>query len=319
MHSRARDHRYMTANLEHFLSYLGALGYSPHTLRAYRYHVGGLIAWAGEQDEALEWPDITTAHVRAYQAEQLARGLARSTCQRTRAALRRFARWLVAWGLAPLEWPLASMRGMRASSRLPRWVTPAQVAALLEELDPATTLGARDRVLVELLYATGARTRELVGLDLGDVSQADRTALLRHTKGGDHRVVLYGRRAAESLEAYRIDARERLLGRRPTRRGRRVYRLPDPAAPLIIARGGRRLSPSACLAAVHRAGTAIDVPDLTPRALRHSFASALLDGGANLREIQELLGHVSVATTARYSHLSTDAERRAITRHHPRA
>ena len=191
--------------------------------------------------------------------------------------------------------------------RLPKAITVAQVEALLAAPDEATPLGLRDRALLELLYATGARISEAVGLDVDELDRA--AGLVRlDGKGGKQRVVPYGSYAARAVEAYLVRGRPALA----------VLGSGSPAL-LLNARGGRLSRQSAWTVlrtAAVRAGLTVEV---SPHTLRHSFATHLLDGGADVRVVQELLGHASVTTTQVYTLVTVERLREVWASTHPRA
>jgi len=225
-------------------------------------------------------------------------------------AVRGLHRFAVAEGLTGLDVARA-VKPPTPSRRLPKSLTIDEVLALLEgaggdsESDGPLTL--RNRALLELLYSTGARISEAVGLDVDDIDTQARSVLLRG-KGGKQRLVPVGRPAVSALDAYLVRARPDLA-----RRGRGT------PAIFLNARGGRLSRQSAWQVlqdAAERAGVTAAV---SPHTLRHSFATHLLDGGADVRVVQELLGHASVATTQLYTHVTVDTLREVYATSHPRA
>lgn len=283
-------------------------GYSPHTVKAYRSDLGDLTRFAaalGETDAARI--DLETLRDWIWKASQT--GLAASTLGRRVASVRSFTAWLQRTGVTTTDVGLR-LRTPRAGRRLPRVLTRAQMDAMLERLailaadgDP---VARRDLAVIELLYASAVRVSELTGLGLDDVDPAARTLRVLG-KGSKERVVPYGAPAAHALETYLAQARPALasdasgdallLGARGGRLGTRtVYEL--------VARELRELPGSG------PAG---------PHSLRHTAATHLLDGGADLRIVQELLGHASLATTQLYTHVSTERLRESYRLAHPRA
>jgi integrase/recombinase XerC len=174
------------------------------------------------------------------------------------------------------------------------------------ELCPATAVARRDRLILELLYATAIRVSELVGLDLGDVDRPRRVVRVLG-KGSKQRTVPYGRAAERALEDWLNLGRPELAG-------------PASGSALLLGARGGRIDPRAVRTVVHRAVASVPgAPDIGPHGLRHSAATHLLDGGADLRTVQELLGHASLATTQLYTHISVERLRQAYTQAHPRA
>ncbi len=278
-------------------------GRSPHTVRAYRSDLVGLLAGA----PALTALDLD--RLRGWLAAAHGTGVARVTLARRAAAARTFTRWAYRRGLLPTD-PGARLTAPRGRRTLPTVLDRGQTAAVLD----AATSGARgddpvalrDLLAVELLYATGVRVAELCDLDLGDVDD-DRRALRVRGKGGRERTVVYGVPAQRVL-------------RRWTAAGRPALARPgSPPALLLGARGGR-LDPRVARAAVHRAVAAVsDVPDIGPHGLRHAAATHMLDGGADLRYVQELLGHAKLSTTQLYTHVTTERLKAVHDQAHPRA
>lgn len=232
--------------------------------------------------------------------------LAAASAARTLVAVRGFHRFAEQEGMAPGD-PGREVRPPAAERRLPKSLALSEVEAILTGVggSAAAPLGLRDRALLEFLYGTGARISEAVGLDLEQLDLTDGQVLL-HGKGGKQRVVPVGSKAREALSAYLVRARPALLaGAQP--------------AVFLNARGGRLSRQSAWLilrSAADRAGITTEV---SPHTLRHSFATHLLDGGADVRVVQELLGHASVTTTQVYTKVTIDHLREVYALAHPRA
>ncbi len=221
-------------------------------------------------------------------------------------AVRGLHRFALREGWTTLD-PAREIKPPVPARRLPRAITVAQVAALLEAPDPATPLGLRDRALLELLYGTGARISEAVGLAVDDLDRGSGVVRL-DGKGGKQRVVPVGSYAGRAVEAYLVRSRPVLLGAGS-----------GTSALLLNARGGRLSRQSAWTvlrAAATRAALAVEV---SPHTLRHSYATHLLDGGADVRVVQELLGHASVTTTQVYTLVTVDRLREVYATAHPRA
>jgi site-specific recombinase XerD len=304
--------------------YLGALEArqaSPHTIRAYRAAIRPFVEWLATRGESWRRPARVT--LRAYLAAWADRGLARSSTSARLAALRSFYRYTTRQGWTPGD-PWSAIATPRRPARLPGVLDPTQVVALLDATDRQTdeaadgaseraelrrALRQRDRALWETAYAAGLRISELAGATVADLDL--RRAELRVTgKGDKERIGLLGRPARAALGRYLEDGRNVLAGIRPGAAGDALF-LNHRGAPLG-ARGIRyglgRLA--------RRAGLPAGV---TPHTVRHSFATHLLDGGADLRVVQELLGHASLATTQVYTHVSSARLRAAYRTAHPRA
>ncbi len=277
-------------------------GRSPHTVRAYRTDLTGLLAGL----ETLGGLDL--ARLRGWLAEAHAAGAARSTLARRAAAARTFTAWAHRRGLLSHD-PGARLTSPRPHSALPTVLDREQASAVMAtagagaaDLDP---MAQRNLLVVELLYASGVRVAELCGLDLVDVDDQRRTLRVRG-KGDRERTVVYGAPAGLALRVWLARGRPALA--RPS----------SPPALLLGARGGR-LDPRVARAVVHRAVAVAGVPDVGPHGLRHAAATHMLDGGADLRYVQELLGHASLATTQLYTHVTPERLKAAHEQAHPRA
>jgi integrase/recombinase XerD len=233
--------------------------------------------------------------------------LSATSAARTVVAVRGFHRFAVADGLATLD-PSAAVKPPAAAKRLPKALPLSDVEAILEAAGSAgTALSMRDRALLEVLYGTGARISEAVGLDVDDLDLVDGTVLL-HGKGGKQRLVPVGSFAREAVSTYLVRGRPELVG---TGRG-------GPAL-LLNARGGRLSRQSAWAVLARAAESAGVTRHVSPHTLRHSFATHLLDGGADVRVVQELLGHASVTTTQVYTLVTVENLREVFAVAHPRA
>lgn len=239
--------------------------------------------------------------------------LSSTSAARTVVAVRGFHKFAVADGLAELD-PAGAVKPPTPAKRLPKALPLSDVEAILEAAgSPGTTLALRDRALLELLYGTGARISEAVGLDVDDLDVAapagdDVGTVLLRGKGSKERIVPVGSYAREAVDAYLVRGRPELVA---TGRG-------TPAL-FLNARGGR-LSRQSAWAVLQRAADRAGVTrDVSPHTLRHSFATHLLDGGADVRVVQELLGHASVTTTQVYTLVTVDSLREVFATAHPRA
>jgi len=233
--------------------------------------------------------------------------LSSTSAARTVVAVRGFHKFAVSDGLATAD-PAAGVRPPSPAKRLPKALPLADVEAILSAAGSAgTTLAIRDRALLEVLYGTGARISEAVGLDVDDLDTVDRTVLLRG-KGGKERIVPVGSYAVDAVADYLTRARPDLVAA-----GKGTPAL------FLNARGGRLSRQSAWSVLVKAAERAGVTTDVSPHTLRHSFATHLLDGGADVRVVQELLGHASVTTTQVYTLVTVDNLREVFATAHPRA
>jgi integrase/recombinase XerC len=276
---------------------------APATVAAYRADLAGFVVWA--ERAGLAGPEsVDRVVLRRYLAYLATRRYARRSIARKAASLRRYFAWLARRGVIGAD-PAASLSAPAGERRLPRVLRRDEVAALLDgtgptPADPAVRL--RDDAVVELLYGSGLRVAELCGLRPGDVDLA-RRAVTVWGKGGKQRRV--------PMSAASVDAVRDWL-----RRGRPAMVRPGtPADALFLNARGRRLGPRDVRRILDRRGAT----PVHPHALRHTFATHLLDGGADLRAVQELLGHADLATTQLYTHVSKERLRRVYDDSHPRA
>jgi integrase/recombinase XerC len=320
--------------LEAFRRHLAAeRGVSAHTVRAYLGDVRALLEYAAHA--GVTSPDgLDIAVLRGWLAGQHATGRARATLARRAASARTFTAFGHARGWLPSD-PGPLLGTPRLRRKLPEVIRQDQMAAVLaaqdgpaprspapgspgspvpgsplpegSEPDPRDqALAWRDTAIMELLYATGIRVSELCGLDLGDLDHERRTVRVMG-KGGKERTVPVG------LPAERATARW-------ARDGRPVLLTPDSATALFLGARGRRLDPRTARRVVHARLAAVPtVPDTGPHGLRHAAATHLLEGGADLRSVQEILGHASLGTTQIYTHVSVDRLTSAFRQAHPRA
>jgi site-specific recombinase XerD len=245
---------------------------------------------------------VELGHLRHFLAYLQARGYTRRSIARKVSALRGFFRYALKAGLVRRN-PCRRLGSPRVGRRLPRFLPLERVIASLEEIEGPEELDRRDRALLEFLYATGARVSEAAAVDVEDLDLGGEVVRLRG-KGGKERIVPLGREAVAALRLYLEGAREKLL-RRASPQG--------PGNPLFLSARGRRLTVRGIRDIVaRRAGS-------HPHALRHSFATHLLDRGADLRAVQELLGHARLSTTQVYTHVTRERLQAVYSRAHPRA
>ena len=280
----------------------GERGASAHTLTAYGRDLAHFASFVHDQGVTV-WEQVTPSLARRYVAG-LSRRYARSAIARHLSAVRTFFRFLYREGKVSKN-PLVLISTPRRQRRLPSFLTPEEVKMILGAPDLSTPLGLRDRAIVELLYATGMRVGELVALRQPDVAGGGE---LRVTgKGRKERVVLVADAAIDALRHYLQDGRPHLIKRGAS------------DAVFVNARGGRLTDRGVRVVldrAIHRTALARHI---SPHVLRHTFATHLLDGGSDLRVVQELLGHVDLATTQIYTHVSRDWLKRVYDKAHPRA
>lgn len=271
---------------------------SAHTVRAYVGDVVSLLTYAKVADPG----ELDLGVLRGWLAARMAAGAARTSQARRAAAARAFTGWAHRSGLitADVGAQLASPKGHRD---LPSVLRAEQAAALVTTTADIHTV--RDSAVLELLYATGVRVSELCGLDLPDVDGSRRVIRVMG-KGAKERAVPYGVPAQRALDEWLRVGRPKLL-----REG-------SGAALFLGARGGR-LQPTVVRRIVSAAATTAGLPHTSPHGLRHSAATHLLDGGADLRAVQDLLGHASLSSTQIYTHVSTERLRTAFNQAHPRA
>jgi integrase/recombinase XerC len=303
-------------------------GYSEHTIDAYASDLADLSRFADERGLG-SVADLDLDLLRDWLWVATERGLARTTVARRAASARGVCAWLERTGAVAVD-PAGRLRAPRAKRTLPRVVAAPAVTALIEGLQLGAVDGdpvaVRDLAIVELLYACGLRVSELVGLDIDDVDRGNRTVRVTG-KGSKERVVPYGAPAAAALDRYLEQARPVLVADSARRSGpagpgvaATSSRRRDAGHPVFLGVRGGRLG----VRAVHRlvAGLLADLPGsgpAGPHAFRHSAATHLLDGGADLRAVQEYLGHASLGTTQIYTHVSAERLKQTYATAHPRA
>jgi integrase/recombinase XerC len=299
-------------------------GLSPHTVAAYQCDAAQFLSFAGRAgvtDPAAVEPLL----LRRFLALQRTRGLQASSIARKGAALRALFRFLTRRGLVA-EDPAAGLGVPRGPQRLPVVLKARQVDRLLAGPRPVDPVGLRDRAILELLYATGIRVGELCGLRLGDVDLAADTVRVLG-KGAKQRVVPFGEPARVALLDYLVAGRSAMLPAEPRQAEREATRPAGREAAatanreaLFFNRRRRPMTQRDVRGMLERYRVAAGAPAGTsPHTLRHSFATHLLEGGADLRAVQELLGHAALTTTQTYTHVSNERLRRVYEQAHPRA
>lgn len=318
--------------VQQFLSYLiDERHFSPYTSRCYgldlRQYSDFLAEHFGvKHDEALErtacekkdtksntvtakilLADLDT--IRAFLAKMGEQNYSAATMARKIATLRSFHKWMEKRTLVSNN-PMLMIRTPKQAKRLPKAITVDQVERLLSAPDDRDLLGARDRAILETLYSTGIRVSEVVGINRADVNDAGESIIIRG-KGRRERVVPLGSHALGALRHY-----VQMLDGELAKAGLAA----DPDAPLFVNKHGTRLSSRSVRRKVSKYLTQVGLdPDISPHTIRHSFATHLLDNGADLRSVQELLGHQSLSSTQVYTHLTSQRMRDAYDKSHPRA
>lgn len=293
-----------------FISALGkASRAAENTLKAYRRDLDDFVRFLTERGRsvlddsgALITPRISADHVRDYLADVMDRS-SRATAQRRLFAIKAFYRWREASTGDPS--PVRGMKSIKLAKRLPQVMGEKAVATLIESAAPITPAAElRDRAILEVLYAAGLRVSELTGLCWRDIDEELGMVTVRAGKGNKDRVVPLGEPALEALQAWRTA----------------MPAAPSPEGPVITNLRGARLTPRSVQKMVARRllSAGIDAA-LTPHGFRHCFATHMLNAGSDLRSIQEMLGHASLATTQRYTHVSLNHLKEVYRRAHPRA
>ncbi|MBX9981465.1 MULTISPECIES: tyrosine recombinase XerC [Mycobacterium] len=298
----------MQAVLEEFDEYLKLqCGRSAHTRRAYLGDLRSLFDFLAARGAQLQ--QLSLPLLRSWLAGAAGAGAARTTLARRTSSVKAFTAWAVRQGLLATD-PAARLQVPKAHRTLPSVLRQDQALAAMtaaksgaEQGDP---LALRDRLIVELLYATGIRVSELCGLDLDDVDTTHRLVRVLG-KGNKQRTAPFGLPAAEALRSWLSD-------------GRPALATAESGPALLLGARGRRLDVRQARTVVHQTVAAVDgAPDMGPHGLRHSAATHLLEGGADLRVVQELLGHSSLATTQLYTHVAVARLRAVHDQAHPRA
>jgi tyrosine recombinase XerC len=286
----------MKEHVEKFLRYMQVQrGVSSNTLRAYRKDLEMFFA-------SVPGEEVRAGDVRAFLAREMARGTAKSSVSRRLAALRSFFAYLHREGIVSTN-PAKLVSSPRNPRKLPRFLTVDEAFALVEKPRGDDVLVLRDRAILELFYSSGLRVSELVGLDTGDLNPGEGLVKVMG-KGRKERIVPVGRKALAALGAYTA---------------RRLHLKPESTALFLNARGGRLTARSVRRLVRRYSRMEALSGRVTPHTLRHSFATHLLHGGADLRVIQEFLGHASLSTTQKYTHLDVAHLMDVYDRAHPLA
>lgn len=292
--------------IDRFVSYLQfEMGCSPNTVEAYKHDVREFLRFCFERGLSVP-DDLEPKVVSEFLREQTREGLSASTVSRRHACLRTFAKFLVYDGLTKRDFT-RSVRGPKPPLRLPKFLTEEQVEHLLMMPDRSTPQGSRDAAILELLYATGLRASEVAALNLSDIDWD--TGFLRcKGKGERVRIVPLGPSALNALDDWVRNHRPRFILKN------------GGGEALFVSRNGKRLLRVDIFRIVKRYAEEAGLPSksISPHILRHCFATHLLSRGADLRSVQELLGHASVATTQVYTHVDVRRLKELHSRYHPR-
>ncbi|MEP6856057.1 MAG: tyrosine-type recombinase/integrase [Pedococcus sp.] len=284
-------------------------GRSEHTTRAYLGDLRGLLEFLETECGIRDLADIGLRELRAWLGAQAQAGSARSTIARRSAAARTFLGWATRTGRIEQD-PSLRLVATKRAGHLPEVLRQSDATALMDiaavASDDQDALHLRDRAALELLYASGIRVGELTALDLDDLDLAGAVVRVMG-KGGKERTVPFGAPAREAVQAWLAHGRPQVVAE-------------DSGPALLLGRRGRRADPRQIRSALHSLLEHVpDAPDIGPHGLRHSAATHLLEGGADLRLVQELLGHASLATTQIYTHVSVDRLKQSYRQAHPRA
>lgn len=279
---------------------------SPHTVRSYRSDLEAYAMWV--QREGVLPLSVSTRQLRRYLAELTRARYSSRTINRHLSAIRGLYRWMVDRGVTTSN-ATDALASPKIAHTLPATMSDEEVKRLLESCDVGNPEGLRDRAFLELLYASGARISEISRLDIADIDRRQGQARL-FGKGSKERIVPLYAEALRWLETYLSDARQELAAKAKGVRDDKA---------LFLSTRGRRMSAAALRTRFERQVKLAGLdPSLTPHAMRHTYATELLTGGADMRSVQELLGHASLSTTQIYTHLSVERLKDAARQAHPR-
>ena len=278
-------------------------GLSRNTLAAYRRDLTLYAQWLAQQQPAQTLDGTSEHHLQGYFAERHA-GTKATTANRRLTVLRRYFHWALRQRRIQAD-PTVRLQAARQPLRVPKTLSQAQVEALLEAPDAHTPLGLRDRAMLELMYASGLRVSELVGLKTYQVSLSDHV-LRTFGKGSKERLVPFGLEAEDWVQRYLAEARPAILG------GQQTEDL------FVTSRGAGMTRVAFWMIVKKHAQAAGIVRPLSPHTLRHAFATHLLNHGADLRAVQLLLGHADISTTTIYTHVARERLKTLHAQHHPR-
>ena len=304
-HYTMRTRENMETEIKIFISYLhNTKRMSGNTVVSYERDLRKMMQYFQEAHQITRVQDITETSLNSYMLYLEKNHFAASTVSRSVASMRAFFQYLYQEHLIENN-PADHLHPPKVEKKMPQILSVEEVDLLLRQPSDRTPKGLRDRAMLELLYATGMRVAELVGLDVPDVVFSNRTVKVTG-KGNKQRVMPFGAPAQKAIRRWLDDGRPLLVGEQS-------------AAALFLGRQGKRIDQRMVRRVVHACARDAGVPDISPHALRHSAATHMLDGGADLREVQELLGHSSLKTTQRYTHVSIEQLKARYGQAFPRA
>jgi len=300
----------MHHEIDRFIDYMrAAKNASEHTLRAYASDIAQFAGFLEGEELSTDPREVDSQTLRRYLARLQRQSLSKASTARKLASLRAFFKYLLRKGVVEAD-PTAGLPSPKLDKRLPKFLRDEQIEALMQKPDTSKPIGTRDAAILEALYATGVRVSELAGMDLRDLDLATGEAKVLG-KGSKERIVLLGRAAQEALALYLDFGRGHLLSRRSDGASENA---------LFLNKDGRRLTVRSVRRLLDKYfGMVSDEMKISPHVMRHTFATHMLEHGADLRSIQELLGHASISTTQIYAHVSRERLKQVYESAHPRA
>lgn len=294
-----------------YLEYIGKeRHYSPHTVAAYEVDLNQFYDFLKSEGKKskIDLTSIDRSKIRSFLGNLLQTGISKKSAARKLAAVRSWLKYLVKQGAIPCS-PAQNILSPKLPKKLPVFLDEPSMEKMMSIPNVATAEGARDKALLELLYSAGIRLSELLQLNLEHVDHGGATIKV-FGKGRKHRIVPFGKKAAEALKMY-LALRPQVFSERTTEADRFA---------LFLTVHGRRMYPKGVYLIVHKyIGLVSDVEKKSPHVLRHTFATHLLNRGADLRSVKELLGHESLSTTQLYTHVTVDRLKRIYNQAHPKA
>ncbi len=295
--------------VDHFKIYLTVeKNDSPLTVSNYEADIRHFADFLASKGKPLDWQAVKVLDIRSYLAYMHQQEFARKTIARRISSLRSFYRYLRREGAVPMN-PFTKVRTPKLEKKLPVFLEEFEIDLLLKMPDVTTELGCRDRAILEMLYSTGCRVSELVGLTLDRLDLSNRYVLLLG-KGNKERLVPLGHPCVQAMEHYLRESRRQLMAK---------YKAAPHSSVFVNSRGGSLTARSVRRILDKYVEMTAMQKHVSPHTIRHTFATHLLDHGADLRSVQELLGHVSLSTTQIYTHVTAERLTAVYEKHHPRA